>query len=142
LSGIDGLIASCAGLALRSGKDTHGILGDLSTLHDLPSLALLSDLREKFRLTLWVMNNEGGEIFRIVGTAKAGGEQEWFTTPRKFDLSALAKAFQLPFLRLTSREDFQHLDPAACSGPGVRLVEVIADKETNLALRQSFRAEA
>jgi 2-succinyl-5-enolpyruvyl-6-hydroxy-3-cyclohexene-1-carboxylate synthase len=139
LSGIDGLVATAAGLSLAGGKDTHAILGDLSTLHDLSSLSLLAQQQEKLRLTLWVMNNGGGEIFRIVPTAKTAGRREWFTTPQAYDLSALAKAFRIPYLRLSSREDWEALEPGACAGPGARIVEVLVDRETNLAVRKKFQ---
>lgn len=137
LSGIDGLIATAAGVALGSKKETHVVLGDLSTLHDVSSLSLLSSLRDRLELTLWVMNNGGGEIFRIVPTARASGKPEWFTTPQAYDLAALAKAFQLPFARLTNRADWESLAPLR--GPGVRIVELMADREENLKVRSGLK---
>jgi 2-succinyl-5-enolpyruvyl-6-hydroxy-3-cyclohexene-1-carboxylate synthase len=138
LSGIDGLLASAAGVALGSKRETHALIGDLSTLHDLSSLAILSSLRDEISLTLWVLNNGGGEIFRIVPTSKTAGEAEWFTTPQEYDLASLAKAFRLPFARLSTLSALRELDPSACSGKGVRVIEVLADKETNLAVRRAF----
>lgn len=138
LSGIDGLIATATGVALARGGETHAILGDLSTLHDLPSLALASTNREKLRLTFWIMNNGGGEIFKIVQTARTAGKQEWFTTPQTFDVAAIAKAFQIPFARISSREQWSELSASACSGVGVRIIEIMADAESNLRVRQSL----
>lgn len=139
LSGIDGLIASAAGAALASGLETHVILGDLSTLHDLSSFSLLATQKEKLHLTLWVMNNGGGEIFRMVQTAKAGGDPEWFTTPMPFDLASLAKAFHLSYGSVRSSAELGDLPPDAVNGSGVRIVEVLVDREPSLALRQNFR---
>lgn len=141
LSGIDGLIATAVGVALSCKRETHAVLGDLSTLHDLPSLSLLASFREKINLTIWVMNNGGGEIFKIVPTAKASSKIEMFTTPRAFDLAALAKAFQIPFARIGTRQEWDELDPSACAGPGARFIEIIADRETNTSIRQEFRNE-
>ena len=138
LSGIDGLVASAVGVALGSGRETHAILGDLSTLHDLPSLALMNALRSRINFTLWVMNNGGGEIFRIVQTAKAGGEQEWFTTPQEYDLSALAKTFRISFTRVHDLESLEAIGPETFSENGVRLIEVIAGGEENLKIRKTF----
>jgi 2-succinyl-5-enolpyruvyl-6-hydroxy-3-cyclohexene-1-carboxylate synthase len=138
LSGIDGLIASATGVALGSGRESHALLGDLSTLHDLPSLAVASSLRERLHLTIWVMNNGGGEIFRIVQTAKAGGDPAWFTTPQEYDLAALAKTFRIPFARVTGKQELDSLK-ALATEPGLRLVEVLVDRETNLKVRRSFR---
>jgi 2-succinyl-5-enolpyruvyl-6-hydroxy-3-cyclohexene-1-carboxylate synthase len=141
LSGIDGLIATATGIALSSGRETHAVIGDLSTLHDLPSLALAAGFRESLDLTIWVMNNGGGEIFKTVGTARTTGELEWFTTPQTFDLASLAKAFQIPFARVASRSHWNELEATACRGAGVRLIEVLVDPATNLSVRQKFRFE-
>jgi 2-succinyl-5-enolpyruvyl-6-hydroxy-3-cyclohexene-1-carboxylate synthase len=141
LSGIDGLIATACGVAIGAKRETHAILGDLSALHDISSLSLLSSLRERLNFTLWTINNDGGEIFRIVGTSKTAGEPNWFTTPQTYDAAALAKAFQIPFARISSVEDWEALDASACTGPGVRWIEIQVDRETNLATRRSFRSE-
>jgi 2-succinyl-5-enolpyruvyl-6-hydroxy-3-cyclohexene-1-carboxylate synthase len=114
------------------------VIGDLSTLHDLSSFSILSSLREEISLTLWVLNNNGGEIFRIVPTAKTAGEAEWFTTPQEYDPAALAKAFRLPFHRLGSLSEWRDLDSSVCSGKGVRVIEILAHRETNLATRRAF----
>jgi 2-succinyl-5-enolpyruvyl-6-hydroxy-3-cyclohexene-1-carboxylate synthase len=138
LSGIDGLIASAAGVALGSNRETHAVLGDLSTLHDLPSLALLSGLRQRINCTLWVMNNGGGEIFRIVGTSKSGGQAEWFTTPQEYDLAALAKSFRISFSRVHDLASLEAITPEAFSENGVRIIEVLCTSEENLKVRKSF----
>ncbi len=138
LSGIDGLLATAAGVALAHGRETHAVIGDLSTLHDLSSFSLLSALREKIQLTLWVLNNKGGEIFRLVGTAHSGGNQEWFTTPQDFDLSAIAKAFRLPYTIVRDQKDFADLPTSA--EKGVRVIEVLFAPAPNLQVRQGFRA--
>jgi 2-succinyl-5-enolpyruvyl-6-hydroxy-3-cyclohexene-1-carboxylate synthase len=138
LSGIDGLIASSLGTSFAAKTETHAFLGDLSTLHDLPSLALASSLRDKINLTLWVMNNNGGEIFRIVSTAKADSPAEWFTTPQEFDLAAIAKSFQIPFTRIHSISDLLALENQAFSHNGMRIIEVMVEKEKNLVVRKTF----
>lgn len=138
LSGIDGLIATASGVAAGAKSETHAVLGDLSTLHDLPSLALVSALREKINLTLWIMNNGGGEIFRIVPTAESGGSPEWFTTPQNFDLGALAKAFRISYTRVHDLDSLQSLPAETFSGNGVRLIEVIVQGEANVKIRKLF----
>lgn len=139
LSGIDGLIASAVGVAIGSGRETHAVLGDLSTLHDLPSLALMNAYRSRINFTLWVMNNGGGEIFRLVPTAQAGGEPEWFTTPQEYDLSALAKTFRISFTRVHDLESLNAIAPEAFSENGVRLIEVLAGGEDNMKIRKTFQ---
>ena len=135
-SGIDGLLASACGVALGGQIETHAMIGDLSTLHDLSSLSIMSKLRDQISLTLWVLNNGGGEIFRTLATAKASDQEEWFTTPQKFQLSALAKAFDLPFTQVRSKEDLLELNDL--SYLGVRVIEVLVDGPANLEIRKTF----
>jgi 2-succinyl-5-enolpyruvyl-6-hydroxy-3-cyclohexene-1-carboxylate synthase len=137
LSGIDGLIATATGIALGSTRETHAVIGDLSTLHDLPSLALMSALRERVNLTIWVMNNGGGEIFKIVPTASAGSP-EWFTTPQQYDIAALAKSFRISYSRVHDLASLEAIVPETFNHCGVRLIEVLVSGEQNLNIRKSF----
>ncbi|WP_211829087.1 2-succinyl-5-enolpyruvyl-6-hydroxy-3-cyclohexene-1-carboxylic-acid synthase [Kistimonas asteriae] len=66
-SGIDGLIATAAGVA-ATGRHVTLLLGDLSFLHDLNSLALLRDRS----VTLVLLNNDGGSIFNMLPVARDG----------------------------------------------------------------------
>lgn len=61
-SGIDGLISTMAGVQRATIKPTLGIVGDLSALYDLNSLALLR--APSAPTILIVVNNNGGQIFR------------------------------------------------------------------------------
>jgi 2-succinyl-5-enolpyruvyl-6-hydroxy-3-cyclohexene-1-carboxylate synthase len=137
LSGIDGLIASSLGVALGNGAPTQSIIGDLSTLHDLSSFALLNQAKEKVDFTLWVLNNGGGEIFRVVPTANAPGEEAWFTTPQSFDLSALAKGFGISYTRIQTKEDWKEF--SAPTGKGVRIIELMISSAGNQRIRKRMK---
>lgn len=73
LSGIDGQIATAAGIASASQKPLIAILGDQSCLHDLNSLALLQSIQTPF--VLIIFNNFGGGIFSRLPVAQ---EKEHF----------------------------------------------------------------
>lgn len=135
LSGIDGLIATSLGVAVGKGGPMNVILGDLSSLHDLSSFSLLNDFRSEVSLNLWVLNNGGGEIFRVVPTEKAPGNPDWFTTPKSFDLSAVAKSFQLSFTRITDLQDWKEFQVP--SDKGVRVIEIQIDSGANHRIRKS-----
>ena len=60
-SGIDGLTATAAGCATASGKPLVFVVGDLSFLHDLNSLALARKVKTPFVIIL--LNNDGGGMF-------------------------------------------------------------------------------
>ena len=61
-SGIDGTVATAAGLAFASGRRVSVMLGDLALLHDINSLALIRMLP----VTIVVINNNGGGIFHLL----------------------------------------------------------------------------
>lgn len=63
LSGIDGQLACAQGFQRGLGRPAAALLGDLSLLHDLSSLALLA--RERTPLLVLVLHNDGGGIFRL-----------------------------------------------------------------------------
>ena len=84
------------------------------------------------------MNNNGGEIFRIVSTAKSDTPPEWFTTPQEFELASIAKSFQIPFTRIHSISDLAAIDSLAFNQAGIRIIEVMVEKENNLTVRKTF----
>lgn len=135
LSGIDGLVASVAGISVASGVETHAVIGDLSLLHDVSSLSIVGEQRENINLTIWVINNNGGEIFRQVGTAQAK-QEELFTTPKKYDLSALCKAFQISYAGVS---DYLKIEEwRGQFTQGVRVIEVFVRAEDNKAVRSGL----
>jgi 2-succinyl-5-enolpyruvyl-6-hydroxy-3-cyclohexene-1-carboxylate synthase len=98
-NGIDGQIATFVGL-IDEKREAWGILGDLTFLYDISSLALLAQTRGKFRLV--VMNNRGGQIFSSLPYFSkhfAGASGERFINAQKVELSLLAQAFGLKFIR-------------------------------------------
>ena len=62
LNGIDGQISTFLGLA-QTGRSNWAILGDLTTLYDLAAPWFLSQMETR-DITLVVMNNRGGRVFR------------------------------------------------------------------------------
>ncbi|WP_380179410.1 2-succinyl-5-enolpyruvyl-6-hydroxy-3-cyclohexene-1-carboxylic-acid synthase [Kalamiella sp. sgz302252] len=90
-SGIDGLIATAGGIQRGSGKPLLAIVGDLSALYDVNSLALLGG-----PLVLIVVNNGGGQIFSLLPTPEAERER-FFTMPPQADFASAASMFGLNY---------------------------------------------
>jgi len=64
-SGIDGLLASAVGCAMgRPQQPLTLVIGDLSWLHDLNSMALLKQVSQP--LVIVLVNNDGGAIFNLL----------------------------------------------------------------------------
>ena len=128
-SGIDGNIATAAGLARGHGVPVTAVLGDLAALHDLNSLALIRDLP----LTLVIVNNDGGGIFSFLPIAEYPEYFEaCFGTPHGMDFSGAAKMFGLAYTRPDSPADFDAAFSAACASGKASIIEVSTNRTANL----------
>ena len=128
-SGIDGNVATSAGIALGGGVPVTAILGDMALLHDLNSLHLLRDLP----VTLIVINNDGGGIFSFLPIA---GQEDifeaFFGTPHGLSFRQAAEQFQLPYICPTTVEEFSRTYAEHVGAPA--LIEVRTNRIDNRAL--------
>ncbi|MFC0323575.1 2-succinyl-5-enolpyruvyl-6-hydroxy-3-cyclohexene-1-carboxylic-acid synthase [Gallibacterium melopsittaci] len=95
-SGIDGLFATAAGVAIASESPLVAFLGDLSALYDLNSLALLRKV--KFPTIIFVINNNGGAIFDMLPVDNEVKDQ-YYRLPHNLDFSQVATMFELNYSR-------------------------------------------
>jgi 2-succinyl-5-enolpyruvyl-6-hydroxy-3-cyclohexene-1-carboxylate synthase len=122
-SGIDGLIATAAGVARRAAQPTVALLGDLSCLHDLGSLALLAGSSEP--LVLIILNNDGGGIFDLLPIPESGDlRRRLFRTPHGFGFADACAGFGLHYATPASEGDFADLLGAALSAAHPTVLEV------------------
>ena len=145
-SGIDGAVASAAGFAAGLQAPVIALLGDLSLLHDLPSLSQLPEVDPG--LVIVVINNRGGGIFSLLPLAQSGepGLEElferYFATPHEVVFRELAATFSMHFARpRTVAELERHLAVAtvrAADGADT-LLEVPTDRGANAALHAELR---
>jgi 2-succinyl-5-enolpyruvyl-6-hydroxy-3-cyclohexene-1-carboxylate synthase len=128
-SGIDGNIATVAGVASGSGKPVTALLGDLTVLHDLNSLALLRGES----VSLVVVNNDGGGIFRFLPLGIDPAERERFwETPHGMDFVHAAAQFGLEYHRPA---DIPALVDLLSQPPlRARLIECQTDRAANHTL--------
>ena len=99
LSGIDGTLATAAGIAIGGRQETTVLLGDVTFLHDAGGLLLGAGEVEP-NLRIVVLNDAGGAIFGLLehGVVEAAGRygtavERLFGTPHSVDLGALATAY-------------------------------------------------
>jgi 2-succinyl-5-enolpyruvyl-6-hydroxy-3-cyclohexene-1-carboxylate synthase len=94
-SGIDGCVSTAAGAAYANGRITVCIVGDISFLYDSNALwnnYLSTDLR------IVVINNSGGNIFRLIeGPGQVPGFEKYFETRHSLDVKHLALMYGLPY---------------------------------------------
>ncbi|MBD3222519.1 2-succinyl-5-enolpyruvyl-6-hydroxy-3-cyclohexene-1-carboxylic-acid synthase, partial [bacterium] len=90
-SGIEGQVAQAIGVSRGLGRPTVAILGDVTTQHDLGSLAILAD--EAPPLMILVLQNSGGGIFRRLQASRHPQLLDpWLTAHHPVDLCAVARA--------------------------------------------------
>lgn len=95
-SGIDGVTSTAIGAALTDGIPTVLFTGDLAFLHDVSGLNNLA-LRD-LSLKIVVVNNRGGNIFRMLPFEKRGDVFTNFVeTPQQVSIPDVARAHGLPF---------------------------------------------
>ena len=144
-SGIDGTVATAAGVARGVGGRATLLIGDLAMLHDLNSLALL---RRSALVTAVVINNDGGGIFHFLPVARGEGAvpretfERVFGTPHGLGFREAAALFGLTYHAPETPEALERaLAEAEASGASA-LIEVRTEREANAALHREIARRA
>lgn len=138
-SGIDGTVATAAGVARGGGRPVTLLIGDLSLLHDLNSLALLKDARHP--VVIVAINNDGGGIFSFLPVAAHPDHFErCFGTPHGLAFEAAADQFGLTYIHPETQAEFVAAYRAAAAGKGSTLIEVRTRRDENLAVHRAVQA--
>jgi len=138
-SGIDGNIATAAGLSLGSERPVMAVVGDLAALHDLNSLALLRNIETPFVLV--VVNNDGGGIFSFLPIA-AHREffESHFAVPHGLGFIHATQMFGLPHHAPASAREMEEACVAALKHPGATVIEVRTQRDRNLSDHHDLKA--
>ncbi|MCY9823019.1 2-succinyl-5-enolpyruvyl-6-hydroxy-3-cyclohexene-1-carboxylic-acid synthase [Aeromonas media] len=121
-SGIDGLIATAFGFSLSRDEPTTLLLGDLSALHDLNSLALLG--KGSRPLVVILLNNDGGSIFRMLPVPTRDSLLEtYYCLPHGLHFEHAAAMFGLNYRAPATLDEFE-LDYATALKTGATLIEI------------------
>ncbi len=130
LSGIDGILSTAMGVALNKGQQekTTLLYGDLSALHDLNAFALLKKMESRLNMTVILINNNGGEIFRQVAT---NYPEDWFVLPMEIDFQKIIQGFGLAYYKTDCPKDFAR----AVNSDGVQVIEAICSSPHNQSVR-------
>lgn len=94
-SGIDGCVSTAAGAAHATGKLTVNIVGDVSFFYD--SNALWNNYLSP-QLRIIIINNSGGNIFRLIdGPGKVPDFEKFFETRHNLSAEKLALMYGIPY---------------------------------------------
>ena len=136
-SGIEGAIASATGFAVGLQAPVTAIVGDLSSLHDLNSLALLP--RNAQPVIVVIINNDGGGIFSFLPIAKSTQIFEtYFGTPHGLDFHHAAAMFKLDYYHPQNYDELIHDYTHALAIDRSAIIEITTDRTENLQLHQDI----
>ena len=140
-NGIDGTIATALGVAAASPGPTLALLGDLTALADVGSLATVARLG--LDLTLLVINNDGGTIFDFLPQSDPervapADYEKLIRAPHGLSIAPIAASFGIETHRPATLEELASL-VAEAAGP--RLIEMDTSPEAGVATRRAVVEE-
>jgi 2-succinyl-5-enolpyruvyl-6-hydroxy-3-cyclohexene-1-carboxylate synthase len=134
-SGIDGTVATAAGISVARDGPVTLLIGDLALWHDLNSLALLKDRP----VVVVVLNNDGGGIFHFLPIEEHEDVFEpYFTTPQNRTFDSVANTFDLSHSRPGTPAAFVEAYRDARDALGPALIEVRTDREHNQQVHEQI----
>jgi 2-succinyl-5-enolpyruvyl-6-hydroxy-3-cyclohexene-1-carboxylate synthase len=139
-SGIEGTIASATGFAVGLQAPVTAIVGDLSSLYDLNSLALLQ--RNLQPVIVIIINNDGGGIFSFLPIAKSTEIFDtYFGTPHGLDFAHAAAMFKLDYYHPHDRDELIRDYHRSLANNRSAIIEVTTDRTENLQLHQALNLD-
>lgn len=139
-SGIDGITSTAMGISIARSRPSVLFTGDLAFLHD--TNALLSNHLLRQPLIVVILNNQGGNIFRMLPVAEhASYYRDFFETPQSAELSAMSGTYGVSYSLAANVEALANLDlieMAETAGEGIYLIECRTNSEASMKLRHAL----
>lgn len=134
-SGIDGTIASAAGFLAGIDRPLTLIIGDLSFLHDLNSLAMIKSLPHALIIVL--INNNGGGIFSFLPISlQKDFFESYFATPHGLSFQKAGEMFGLKYYSPETEDAFAACYRQAQEAEESAIIEVKTNRAENRALHE------
>jgi len=128
-SGIDGSLSTAAGYAYSSKQNTVFLTGDLSFIYDSNGLwnNYIGD-----NLKIIVLNNNGGNIFRLIGDKELmASSLDFFTTPHQVKIKSLVEAYGLEYLACDKDEELVASLNKLFETEKATVLEIFTDSDLN-----------
>ncbi len=139
-NGIDGTVSSAFGAAAASRGPIVLLIGDVALAHDIGGL--LAACRLGLKLTIVLLNNEGGGIFDFlpVSRSPAALQDDHYTrhiaTPTGLDFAQAAALYGFSHETVAGVASFRAALERALAAPGSAIVEVRTQRESNVELHR------
>ena len=134
-NGIDGTVSTAFGVAAAGGGPVVLLIGDVALAHDVGGLLCASRLG--LRITVVLLNNDGGGIFHFLPVAR---EQDVFerhvATPHGLEFSRAAALYGCDHRPLTDADELEPALGRALDASRTTILEVRTDRRDNLDLHR------
>jgi 2-succinyl-5-enolpyruvyl-6-hydroxy-3-cyclohexene-1-carboxylate synthase len=135
VSGIDGIIATACGIVKGTDKPILVLIGDLTFLHDLTSLALLAKMEKP--VILCVVNNSGGGIFSFLPISKRKEVfEEFIAASHEITFASAASLFNIPYFHPETPAELSDLLLRQKKQPYSCIIELTTDRAENVQIHE------
>ncbi|CAH2213383.1 2-succinyl-5-enolpyruvyl-6-hydroxy-3-cyclohexene-1-carboxylic-acid synthase [Tepidibacter aestuarii] len=134
-NGIDGTISTALGVS-TSDKPTVLLTGDLSFYHDLNGL--LIGKTHNLNLTIILLNNDGGGIFRYLPQSKEKHFDYLFLTQHGMNFEGTKHLYDVTYYEAEDYNSFESVFNQAISLEGIKLIEVKIDSQLSKGLHDKY----
>ena len=118
----------------------NNIIGDVTLYHDMNGL--LAAQRCGVPITLAVLNNNGGGIFRRLPIKDFEPEfTDYFVTPHGLDFSHAARLYGFDYVYVEQRDAFNTAFASAIASGKPNMIELRTDAVVDLVTRNKLMAE-
>lgn len=138
-SGIDGVTSTAIGISTALQKPGILFIGDLAFLHD--TNALLNHKIIGQDLTIVVINNSGGSIFRMLPIEEHKDYfEEYFETPQSADIQQLVQSYGIDYHQISDLSALWEFDLQRWQEqhPGLSVIECRTNPDASMALRKKL----
>ncbi len=141
-NGIDGTVSSAFGVAAACGGDPVVLLtGDVALAHDLGGL--LAARRTGLRLTIVVLDNDGGGIFHFLPVAtQTDAFEQHIATPTGLRFDQAAALFGCAHERPAEIDGFRAAVERSLAADRTTIIEVRTERTANLELHRRLEQAA
>lgn len=140
-NGIDGTLATAAGIAAGRRSPVVVLCGDVTFVHDLSGLAAIRE--SALPVTIVVIDNGGGGIFDFLPVSDGSDVYERFiATPPGIDMASAAATWGLPMIEVDGIETLSMVVAEAAEARSSRVVRTVTDRASNRQEHESAWAAA
>jgi 2-succinyl-5-enolpyruvyl-6-hydroxy-3-cyclohexene-1-carboxylate synthase len=140
-NGIDGTVSSAFGAAAASDGEVVLVLGDVTLAHDIGGLLAAS--RTGVKLTIVLLNNDGGGIFNFLAVSNEGEAfEQHVATPTGLNFALAAELYGFGHAVAETMDDFADALMGALAGTNSTIIEVRTDRLENRQLHADVESAA